>query len=124
MNETTYTVTSPELVHLAILKDAADIANERAVADSRLPEVVSGQIFRPAPLRSRRGGLALSLTAGFERLPPAKLRLLHEIGSQGVRESILKNKREFVGLILGHARQGVNYFDRYKYQVGDQTEMF
>jgi hypothetical protein len=124
VDETTYTLTTPELVHLAILKDAAEAASTRAVADPRLPEIVSGQVYRPAPLRSRRGGLALSLISGLERLPPAKIRILHEIGRQGVRESILKNRREFVGLILGHAREGVNYFDRYKYEVGDQTELF
>jgi hypothetical protein len=120
----TYAVTSPELVHLAILKDAAEIASVEAVNDARLPEIVGGAVFSATPLRSRRGGLALSLTRGMERLPAEKRTILNEIAVRAVKRSILKNQREFVGLIIGHARQGANYFDRFKYQVGDQMELF
>lgn len=119
-----YVVTTPELVHLAILKDAAEYANVMAVQDQRLPEIVAGGPFNAAPLRSRRGGLALGLSAGYERMAPEKLRILHEIGGHAIKKSILKNQREFVGLILGFAREGANYFDRFQYAVGEQMELF
>lgn len=118
----TYAVTTPELVHLAILKDAAQIANDLAGADERLEKITPGMgVFKPAPLQSKRGGLALSIDPGWRG---KELRVLNEIGVQAVRQSILKNPREFVGLILGHARKGVNYFDRFQYAVGDQMELF
>ena len=121
----THIETTPELVHLAILKDAADIGNMR-VADraSEFPQLVAGGAFVPAPLKSRRGGLALGLRSGLEHLPPDQIKKLHQIGVQAVRESLMKNQREFVGLILGEARRGRNYFQRFAYQVGDQMELF
>lgn len=119
-----YVETTPELVHLAILKDAAEIANVMAVEDDRLPEIVAGGPFNPAPLRSRRGGLALALTPGTERMAPEKLAVLREVGVAAVHRSLMKNQREFVGLVLGHAKHGVNYFDRFRYAVGEQTELF
>lgn len=109
--------------------DAAEYANLLAVTDERLPEVVGGGPYSPAPERSRRGGLALALDPGLveglmrTRAGQQKVQLLHEIGTEAVRQAILDNPDLIGGLITGHAKQGINYFDRFGLP-GDQARLF
>ena len=124
--------TSVELVHLAILKDAAEIANADYAAtdwEVKLPTYqtgrfkapphrregyVFGQLFRADPVQSTKGGLTLSIDPFiFQQLDSEQQQRLREIGKEAIRKSLVKNKRLFVGLILGEARQGRNYFDRF-----------
>lgn len=134
--------TSLELVHLAILQDAADIANRRArevFADlapkqsyrpgrfnpeTRAKRKFYGDIFRADPAQSERGGLCLSMDPKLvETLDDDTLVSLHRIGRQAMRDAISKNGSIFIGLILGEARAGNNYFDRY-IDPGQQINLF
>lgn len=134
--------TSLELVHLAILQDAADIANRRArevFADlapkqsyrpgrfnpeMRAKRKFYGDIFRADPAQSERGGLCLSMDPKLvETLDDDTLVSLHRIGRQAMRDAISKNGSIFIGLILGEARAGNNYFDRY-IDPGQQINLF
>ena len=129
VGQTNFGSTKPEDVHRVILMDAAEYANLLAVTDERLPEVVGGGPFSPAPERSRRGGLALAIDPGLidgllkKRAGHKKVEILHQIGTEAVRQAILDNPDLFGGLIVGHAKQGVNYFDRFGVP-GDQARLF
>lgn len=124
------TLTTVELVHSAILRDAVDIANAEVASRFVVPPThqaagtrfsarnrrrFGGMVFRPDPIRSRRGGLALtieqSVMVGLSDEEKAELRA---IGRRAIHKAIKRNKRAFVGLIIGKARKGENYFDRYK----------
>lgn len=123
--------TSVEYVHLAILKDAADIANIDYAAEGdvtqpqwrpgrfRLPPneregFVFGELYRADPAQSIKGGLTLSVDPHiFAQLDPQQQARVREIGKEAIRKSLVKNQKLFVGLILGEARRGRNYFDRF-----------
>jgi hypothetical protein len=118
-----------EYVHHLILLDAEDIANqELALASANNVDLSdyfgTSQIFKADPLLSEKGGLCLSVdpihTMGRS---PEVLSILHEIGRKAIRKSLLKNQEQFVGLILGHARLGENYFSRFPDEHG-QFKMF
>jgi hypothetical protein len=134
--------TNAELVHLAILQDAADIANRRVrevFADlapkqsyrpgrfnpeTRANKRFYGDIFRADPTQSERGGLCLSMDPKFvETLDDDTLVSLHRIARQSIRDAISKNGPIFIGMILGEARAGNNYFDRY-IDPGQQINLF
>ena len=99
-------------VHLDILRDAEIIAN-RLYEESR-SGFGQGQIFRADPIQSTKGGLCLSIDEVVaESLDQDEVVEAHQIGVEAIRQSILKNYESFVGLILGDARNGRNYFDRF-----------
>lgn len=133
--------TTLDFVHLAILKDAAQIANEAYFAefDPAKPQawrpgrfkappgerrtMAFGEVFRADPVQSEKGGLTLSVDRHiFERLDSEQQFRIREIGKSAIKQSIIKNKNSFVGLILGEARQGRNYFDRFN--QSDQLRLF
>lgn len=134
--------TTPELVHLAILKDAEDIANRRFAeefdigADSpwrpgrfsappgeRDRAFASGRIYRADSARSEKGGLCLSVDeVTINAADQDKIDRIHQIGMEAIHESILLNRNSFVGLIIGEAREGRNYFDRFPSE--GQTRLF
>lgn len=132
------TYTTPQLVHLAILKDAADIANQRYAEEFDVANIgwrrgrfdpkmrkalVSGILFRPDEVQSQKGGLCLSIDEGVaQSLDPEERERVREIGKKAIKQALVKNQSAFVGLILGEARQGRNYFDRF--DSPDQLRMF
>jgi hypothetical protein len=124
--------TTVEFVHLAILKDAAKIANEEYFAEFdparptsyrpgrfRAPPgerqgLVFGDIYRPDPVQSDKGGLALSIDPHvFSALDQEQQLRARTIARAALKRAIVENKTAFIGLILGEARQGRNYFERY-----------
>lgn len=129
---TAETLTTVELVHSAILRDAADLANAEVANRFVLPNPrrapgttrfdprnrqprFSGMVFRPDPVRSRKGGLSLSIEeAVMINMTDQEKAELKSIGRDAIHKAIKRNKRAFIGLILGKARKGENYFDRYK----------
>lgn len=114
--EPDYTV-NQDRAHEKILKDAADIANHRAieVMVQELPNVSSDtRVFEEA--NNRSGPSRLTLVMNETLIASLSIDLqqrLRSIASQALREAIGKNKELFVGLILGQARQGRNYFDQF-----------
>jgi hypothetical protein len=110
-----------EYVHHMLLIEAADIANrmlnEEASTKSPFGDDIGlppGEAFRPDPLASEKGGLCLTIDPSItiERQPET-IRRLHEIGIEAVRQALVKNSKQFVGLIMGDARRRRNYFDRF-----------
>jgi hypothetical protein len=104
-----------------ILLDAADIANEQIpelndelFLRNGQPARLSGEVFRADPTRSVKGGLCLSIDAlTAESLSEASVMILHKVGRRALRDALVRNKKQFVGLIIGEARAGRNYFDRF-----------
>lgn len=124
-----------EYVQHLILLEAADLANRKAAQeqgieksgfepDETRTQFVNGELFRADPVQSRKGGLALSIDpfvfASFSRPMQARLR---EIGKESIKEALVNNQEQFVGLILGEAREGRSYFDRF-IQPDQQTRLF
>lgn len=121
----TANLTTVELVHAAILRDAAEIANSQVDQTKKNPSTgrfrpekrhaFGGQVFRADQIRSRKGGLALSIEEGIvSTLTKEEINNLRQIGQAAIQQAISKNQRAFVGMIVGEAREGRNYFDRYK----------
>jgi hypothetical protein len=119
-----------EYVHHMLLIEAADIANQKLSeevatekdfgADIGLPP---GEAFRPDPLASKKGGLCLTIDPSITLMrKPETIQRLHEIGVEAVRQALVKNQEQFVGLILGDARKRRNYFDRF--DPNPQTRLF
>jgi hypothetical protein len=126
-----------EAHHSVILSDAADIANRKAAEEydptqkgNAGPEpneersgFIAGALFRPDPGRSTKGGLALSVDPFvFGLFTRPQQERVREIGREAIREAIIANQDLFVGLILGEARQGRNYFDRF-IEEGEQMQL-
>jgi hypothetical protein len=124
-----------EYVQHIILLDAAAIANRLAAQEEDISQsgfeptedrtgFVSGELFRADPIQSRKGGLTLSIDPFIFDLYSAKMKLrLREIGKQAIKEALVNNQEQFVGLILGEAREGRNYFDRFVVE-NQQTRLF
>lgn len=100
-------------VHRKINRDAADIANHDERLAGLLPGL-EGSVFHEATELSNRGGLAISFMEGLEYADPETIQTLREIGREAVKASILRNQDLFIGLMLGEARQGRNYFTRFE----------
>lgn len=130
-------ITTVEEVHLVILRAASEIANQQWIAEGsdqpatpqyrpgerfnaekrkrRNPRrTVQGEIFRPDPVQSDQGGLTLSIDPLVtSTMTDDEISHLHEIGVNAVRQAMAQHPHLLAGLILGEARQGRNYFDRY-----------
>jgi hypothetical protein len=108
-----------DYVHHMILAEAADAANRElllATQDDRnwSDHFDTTDIFRADPVASDLGGLCLSIDPLHTMGRPQEILVeLHKIGERAIFKSLLDHKDQFVGLILGHARIGRNYFDRW-----------
>lgn len=104
---------SVEEVHMLLLHEAADWANREYQVRDQTGEA-PGEIFAPNPLASEKGGLCLTLDPAFVATrTPVQLEDLHELGSEAIQRALADHRDIFVGLIVGEARQGRNYFDRF-----------
>jgi hypothetical protein len=139
--------TTVEQVHLAILQDAADEANRRwsqmfdvDVAPTYIPagqrfnaeararrgkSWASGEVFRADPIQSTKGGLCLTVNEAVTMtMTVDDIQLLHRVGRESMHWSLIKNQEKFVGLILGEARHGRDYFARYPNNITGQFRLF
>lgn len=100
-----------------LLQKAAQIANTAA---DRPPEALdAGEVFRETNNRSGDGYLTLSFVAGVlhgveEPRRTELVSTLREIGVRSVRQAIAESPEIVGALILGSAKQGANYFDRFE----------
>lgn len=125
-------VTKVELVHRAILEEAATIANRRAATEGIDPPqrrmapgtrfkagrkrsgFVSGEVFRADPGRSQKGGLALSIEpALIVGADQARIDHLRNIAKESIHEALRRKGSLLVGLIVGERRAGRDYFERF-----------
>jgi hypothetical protein len=126
-------VTKVELVHRAILEEAAAIANRRAATEGIDPPqrrvapgtrfkagrkrsgFVSGEIFRADPGRSQKGGLALSIEPALvQSADPVRVAHLRTIARDAIHEALRRKGALLVGLIIGERRAGRDYFERFR----------
>lgn len=134
--------TTIEQVHLAILQDAAAEANRRweeAFGANEVPATnigpgqrfnaearrrrgktwARGEVFRADPIQSTKGGLCLSVNEAVTmNMAPEDILVLHQVGRDAVHWSLVKNKDKFMGLIVGEAKQGRDYFARFPNPTG------
>lgn len=100
-----------EYAHQVILNEAAEQANHKLESLG----LGSGKLLRPDPVRSRRGGLALAVEQSlYETVTEEQIKQIRSIAREAIKESIVKHQKAFVGSIVSDARQGQNYFDRFK----------
>lgn len=92
-------------VHRELSEEAASIANAEA-NKGVLPFGVYG-VFTP---KRRKLGLTIDEFASDD---PQLLEQLHTIGVQAVKQALIQRPDLTVGLIVGDARNGNNYFDRW-----------
>lgn len=137
-----------EVIHRAILEDAADIANALILDESGLSEAlpegkplskypragrfnaatrkpryaISGQFYRPDPNRTRRGGLVLSLDESVQHLDPNMIFRLREIARIAMIQALRKNHEKLGYLVVTEAMNGRNYFDRFR-DSGEQLRI-
>lgn len=105
-------ILSVEEAHLVILEDACKIANARWMSTGG---AMVGEVFRPDPIRSKKGGLAISIDPmASEILEPEELEDMRVLARNSVHEAIGNHKGLLTRLIVGDARAGRNYFDRFK----------
>jgi hypothetical protein len=118
-----------EYVHDMILAEAANIANQDLLTITQNDKDWSRHfnttdIFDGDTASSQLGGLCLTIDPIHTKgRPPEVISSLHDIGRKAVHKSLLKHQDQFVGLILGHARLGLSYFDRWPDHTG-QLKLF
>lgn len=103
-------------VHAVLTEIAAELANR----DPALPRAVypSGEAFFPTPHRSRKGGLCLSYDplalAGLKGSERGRfVRLMRGIGTRAMNRTLRENADVIARLVVGEARAGRNYLDRF-----------
>lgn len=109
---------SDQELHDRLIQAAADIANKN------LPDEYKswGPIFAPVPSTNT---LSLTVQNGMPyimTLPDREKRVkaLRKLAAKSVKEALLENRELVAGLIVGYARQGENYFDRYSREEPQQ----
>jgi hypothetical protein len=104
--------TKVEEVHEKICEDASWIANELIDYDTRIGRKWKGYVIRnDSPYND--GKLSLAISAEFYSAPDRVKGYYREHSIAAIRKSILQNKDLFAGMILGEARAGRNYFNRW-----------
>lgn len=99
-------MTDVEDVHHTLSIKAMDIANEKSLADPRVPPQY-GRLFRPLT----HGRLGLTFSPAFVQQGGPLLEVLQEIGRASVHQAILENPNLIGSLIIGEARKGRDYFE-------------
>lgn len=94
-----------EQVHKKIVLDACDIANH----DTWVIENFGGPVFIPG--HEQRYSLVMTWDPGVSFSDVEIIKQLHVKGKSALHQSIKQNEKIFVGLVLGLARKGENYFD-------------
>jgi hypothetical protein len=114
---------TPAIIHGAILRDAIEFAEAQATKEGIGMVRRRGRRFDPANNQYRRGLLVAYPDEGLViRINPAYMvsmsaehkTRLKKITRQAIKRSIKKNQKLFVALILGDARRGKNYFERFQ----------
>ena len=112
--------------HQTIAHDAADLANQH-------PDKHPQFNFTATPTNSdktERGVDGISMEwdreGGLRNFDPVERQeitaRMEQIARDAVRQSLIDNQDLFVGVILGEARQGRNYFDNFRNP--NQGELF
>lgn len=104
--------TSVAEIHYLISEDAAWIANQLIYEDRYIPKKWKGYVFMNASPYSQ-DGLTIEVAGGYQGAPARVKSRYQKHGKLAIQQAIVKNKNEFVGLILGEAKAGRNYFMRW-----------
>lgn len=88
-----------------------NVAKRRA----RNPQnIAQGEVFRPDAVKSQKGGLAISVDPMVTHdMTKEEVRELHDLARVSMRRSVKENERLVAGIVVGEARKGRNYFNRF-----------
>src|ERR1051325_2036708 len=104
------TATDVAEVHDIISDTAVDIARDIVAEDSRIPPKWKGPVFRNgSPYND--GRLVLEITEEYQGASDKIKKYYRQAANLAIRRSIIYHQTLFVGMILGEARVGRNYFD-------------
>lgn len=99
-------------VHEMIMDLAVEIANAAITADTTIPRKFRGPaLMNGSPYHE--GQLVLLVTEEYQGAGDRVKRKYHRHGVTAVKRAIMHNRNAFAGLILGEAKAGRNYFDRW-----------
>jgi hypothetical protein len=112
------TSTTVEEVHEILCDDAVRIGNLLVENEPRLGREWKGghPVFRNGSPYNE-GRLVIEITDEYKTAGPRVRDIFRELGHTAIRRAIQRNGELFVGMILGEARAGRNYFDRHGEQV-------
>jgi hypothetical protein len=120
--------TTVPAVHDVIVQHAADLANRklRSLDSPPYPLVPGSDPFRPVTAMEGHGKLSLMVDADTQRLTPEQRerfdKVTNVIAVEAIQQALLDKQDLFVGLIVGSARAGRNYFDYF--DDNDQQRLF
>lgn len=110
-------------VHKAISQRAADIANRMLAQDDMLSNYFKGDVFMESAANSaRRNSSELGIGVRYEQILDFPGRNVNEsledrltyVGQQALNQAVVEMGPEFVGLIVGEAKEGKDYFRHFK----------
>ena len=105
--------TTVEEIHEFICDTAVELANGQIAADTRIPKKFKGSVFQNgAPYNE--GRLTLDISEEFWSATDRVKDIYREIAVRAIQSAILQHNNLFVGLILGEAKAGRNYFNSWE----------
>lgn len=106
------TDTTVEEIHEHILDTAVEIANGLTF-DRRIPRKWQGPVFmNGAPYND--GRLVLEIVEEYQFAPGNIKAFYRQVALQAIQRAIIQHQTLFTGLILGEAKAGRNYFERWE----------
>lgn len=105
--------TSVERIHEHICDTAVDIANASIAIDTRIPKKYRGPAIRNgAPYNE--GRLVLEIAEEHSAVPDNVKAIYRTLAAKALKEALVRHKDLFAGMILGEAKAGRNYFNRWQ----------
>lgn len=105
-------------IHTSIATGAAFLANRDVQYSPQYQSILAitlgNEVYRPSSEDTLERSISLTWDQALDQSPPEVIDELRRVGEQAIHDSIVENKDLFVGLILGHARNGDNYFELFK----------
>lgn len=103
--------TVPE-IHEHICDRAVELAHEYILNDGAIPRKWRGPaLMNGAPYND--GSLCLEIVEEFQGAPDPVKKRYRQAAVRGIQNAIMENADVFAGLILGEAKAGRSYFDRW-----------
>ncbi len=106
-----------EEAHSEICEHAASLANRWLDEDPRIPNRWKGRILENAsPYTTERvqaGNLSLRITEAYQSAPEGIRTKYRQYATRAIRQALADKQELWVGVILGEARLGRNYFHRW-----------
>ena len=106
------TDTTAERIHEHICDTAVQIGNSLIAQEVRIPKKWRGPALRNSSPYSG-GGITLDIAEEYQGASENVKRHYRRIATAAIRMAIVQHQDLFAGLILGSAKAGDNYFNRW-----------